>query len=768
MRKRTANAISDSGRPLAQMSSKRATMRQPHLPGLTLALLLGIIYLLSYSGLFHSVDEQSLLAMTETALTGEGWHVNQMEWEQAWNPPQSAPGPDGNLYVYKRGFLLSILALPFFALGKGWPGAGAVGMALLIGPLISAATAYLLYRLLRRTDLSPRGAALGVLAWGLGTLALPYARMLFTEPMAAFSIVLALDALVAWRQERRLRWLPLAGIGLGLLFINKLANVIVVPFFGFYFIAVLWQDRHSAHALRTFIHSGLAFALPIVGGFLLLIAYNIASFGVPLAAPFSGVEGFTTPILSGLNGLLFSPGKGLLWYVPLAWLVIPGFIVGWRTGIHRAERLLALGIFLALLLLYAAWFDWAGGRSWGPRFLVPALPLLIVLIAPLLAWDQPRIARIGVAALLILSVLAQLPGVLTNVSVEEGRQLAAGISLDQLYWDWRHSPLWVSWSAISGGRLEPLILQPFFWQRGPWLVLASAALAISLTLLGMRSRRRLWLPAILSAALSAAILALSLPIAANGDPRWHETSSEPAENEAIWSLLAATAQPDDILVLDLLPYFDILGRTSIWMDQAPAPPSYIGWSRKDELDAADQERLARWLSPYARVWLSLQGTPPGSDESTTERWLDRWGYRGSERWFGGQRLVEYGVPVEDDPLWRAGPVRSPSITLAEVAVRQGRGSSIRLVDLRWNSISSPDLRFSLQLLDAEGRLVKQIDRTPAGARRGNDLLDRVAMTLPPGEFTLILKLYDAISGSTIPWHGEDGHVDWLILEAHAR
>jgi 4-amino-4-deoxy-L-arabinose transferase-like glycosyltransferase len=751
------------------MSNQRAIIRRPYHSGLYLALLLGIVYLLSYSGLFHSVDEQSLLAMAETALTGEGWHVNQMEWEQAWNPPQSAPGPDGNLYVYKRGFLLSILALPLFALGKGWPGAGAVGMALLLGPLITMATAYLLYRLLRRLDLSPGGAALGILAWGIGTLAFPYARMLFTEPMAAFSIVVAFDALVAWRQQRRIRWLWLAGIGLGLLFINKLANVIVIPLFGIYFIVVLWHERRDAQTWPIFIRSGIALALPILGGLLLLIAYNLASFGVPLAAPFSGVEGFSTPLLVGLSGLLFSPGKGLLWYVPLVWLLIPGIIVGRREGSYRSERLLALGIFLALLLLYATWFDWAGGRSWGPRFLVPALPMLIVLISPMLAWlvqrDQPMRRKLGVALLLILSIVAQLPGVLTNVSVEEGRQLAAGISLDQLYWGWRHSPLWASWSAIADGRLEPLIFQPFFWQRGPWLVLGSAALAITFIILGMRRRRRwLWMSAILS----AAILALSLPITANGDPRWHEISSDPAENEAIWSHLALSAQPDDILVLDLLPYFDILGRTSIWMDRAPVPPSYIGWGRKDELDLAHQDQLARWLSPHSRIWLSLQGTPPGSDESTTERWLDSWGYRGSERWFGSQRLVEYGTPVEDDPFWRAGPVQSPSITLEEVAVRQGRGSSIRLVDLRWQPIAAPDLRFSLQLLDAGGQLISQIDRTPAGARPGDDPLDRVAMMLPPGDTTLILKLYDASSGLAIPWQGTNGPVDWLILEAHAR
>jgi hypothetical protein len=44
----------------------------------------------------------------------------------------------------------------------------------------------------------------------------------------------------------------------------------------------------------------------------------------------------------------------------------------------------------------------------------------------------------------------------------------------------------------------------------------------------------------------------------------------------------------------------------------------------------------------------------------------------------------------------------------------------------------------------------------------------VAVTLPSGASTLILKLYNATNGLTLPWEGANGPVDWLILEAHAR
>ncbi|MEZ4831292.1 MAG: hypothetical protein R2873_04680 [Caldilineaceae bacterium] len=397
-----------------------------------LTVTLWVIYLITYSGLLHSVDEQSLLAMGETLLTGEGWHVNQMAWEQAWSPPQSAPGVDGNLYVYKRGFLLALLALPLFALGKLSGALGAVQSAMLLGPLISALTGYFLYRALRRVDTPPQVAVIAVLAWGTTTLAFPYARMLFTEPMAALCMIIAFDALLAWRQARddqrsgRFR-LALAGGALGLLFVNKLANAVVIPVFGIYVLYHLLSDLGKGRSWGALIGDGLAFGLPVLAGLAPALGYNLASFGVLLPTPFSGDEGFTTPLWIGLSGLLFSPGKGLLWYSPTVWLLFPGLWIGLRRPDHRAERLLALGVFVILLGIYASWFDWAGGRSWGPRFLTPTLPLLVLLAAPALTWliEGSRTRRLLVAAVLVLSVAAQLPGVLTNPSMEEARLLSS-------------------------------------------------------------------------------------------------------------------------------------------------------------------------------------------------------------------------------------------------------------------------------------------------------------------------------------------------------
>ena len=71
--------------------------------GFWLALLLGFVYLLTHSWMYHSVDEMSVVSAAKTVLAGDGWHANQMEWEQSWRKSQTMTGLDGNLYLNKRG-----------------------------------------------------------------------------------------------------------------------------------------------------------------------------------------------------------------------------------------------------------------------------------------------------------------------------------------------------------------------------------------------------------------------------------------------------------------------------------------------------------------------------------------------------------------------------------------------------------------------------------------------------------------------------------------
>ena len=210
--------------------------------GFWLALLLVFVYLLTHSWMYHSVDEMSVVSAAKTVLAGDGWHANQMEWEQSWRKSQTMTGLDGNLYLNKRGLAVAALILPWLAAAGLWKTVGAVQLALLTGPLVTALTGVVLYYTARRLKFDPGVAALSVLAWGLGTLAWPYSRTLFTEPTAALGLSLALYGAVTFRRAAggaATRALVVAGCGLALLTLAKQANAVVVLPFAAYLVYVV-------------------------------------------------------------------------------------------------------------------------------------------------------------------------------------------------------------------------------------------------------------------------------------------------------------------------------------------------------------------------------------------------------------------------------------------------------------------------------------------------------------------------------------------------
>jgi hypothetical protein len=47
----------------------------------------------------------------------------------------------------------------------------------------------------------------------------------------------------------------------------------------------------------------------------------------------------------------------------------------------RAVALVVAAVVLLRLLFFAGWWDWSGGATWGPRYMVPLIPLMMVPVA---------------------------------------------------------------------------------------------------------------------------------------------------------------------------------------------------------------------------------------------------------------------------------------------------------------------------------------------------------------------------------------------------
>jgi hypothetical protein len=104
--------------------------------------------------------------------------------------------------------------------------------------------------------------------------------------------------------------------------------------------------------------------------------------GSPTALPFSGQPEFSYPAAFGLLSLLFSFGKGLVFFVPAVFLPMPA-APGRPPEAEEDLRWLHrvwIGVVVGLLLVYSRWWAWYGGWFWGPRFLLFAcFPAALVI-----------------------------------------------------------------------------------------------------------------------------------------------------------------------------------------------------------------------------------------------------------------------------------------------------------------------------------------------------------------------------------------------------
>jgi len=263
---------------------------------------------------------------------------------------------------------------------------------------------------------SPRLRAAAALAYGLGTLAFPYATAFYAHQPAAAAGFAAFTALLAGEGASRPRHLAVvAGACAGLAVTLETSTALVVLGLG----AWLVLDPRRRGLLLPFVIGGLPFALA-------LGAYNATAFGSPWTlwvahanpAVEVRVDGrlFGAPSLGNAVALLVMPYRGLFYTSPVLLLALAGWPLLWRT--RPGVSLLCAGIPLAFLVVVSGFHAWYGGWAPGARYLVPALPFLFVPVAfglprwPAVSWP---LAAVSIACMLVITAVAvEIPADFAN------------------------------------------------------------------------------------------------------------------------------------------------------------------------------------------------------------------------------------------------------------------------------------------------------------------------------------------------------------------
>jgi hypothetical protein len=152
-------------------------------------------------------------------------------------------------------------------------------------------------------------------------------------------------------------------------------------------------------------------------GQLLNNAYN-GDAGDRTIMPYTGLPGFSYPFLFGLLSIVFSFGKGLIFFAPGLLLPIRKTLLGLqqerKRDLFRVYVLWMLFV-VGLILLYSRWWAWYGGWFWGPRFfLIASIPASFALAVRLHYPSSSLVMNVLTAVIFCLSAWLGFSGTVYN------------------------------------------------------------------------------------------------------------------------------------------------------------------------------------------------------------------------------------------------------------------------------------------------------------------------------------------------------------------
>ena len=235
-----------------------------------------------------------------------------------------------------------------------------------------------------------------------------YSRMLFDGVLGGAAVAWSVAAAVLAVSAQRLPLAVCAGACAGIALITRqpllLLALVAVPY-------IVLESGRQRRAMLTLFALGL---LPFVAW---QAYYNFLRSGWP-HVPAATLPQFQNlrsdgSLLAGLAGLIASPGKSVFVYSPLLVFAICG-----APSAIRRSRALALSIIvfvLAYAALHAPLRNWSGEWGWGPRYVMPATMLVMLLAVPFLTRrDEVPAIRRAFVVVTALGVAVQLVALTTN------------------------------------------------------------------------------------------------------------------------------------------------------------------------------------------------------------------------------------------------------------------------------------------------------------------------------------------------------------------
>jgi hypothetical protein len=311
-----------------------------------------------------------------------------------------------------------------------------------LGPAaLGALTCVLFFSICGMLGVSRRMALWGTAAVGFGSIVAVYARCPYSEIVQVACFTGFLRSLLRVRKSADFWGAVALGAWAGMLFNSK---IVYAGSIAGGFLLIVWAWRRDPRGLLKVLGGAALGFLPWLGAMML---YNWARYGSPTNIGPAGPS-FMAKTWIGLFGLFLSPGKSLFLYAPPLILTLFALPASWRRC--RDLWLVIAATVGPVLYASASVLFWSGDYAWGPRYLVFAVPAL--LLPAVIVFDDKLQAARGWTRRFLRSLL--------------GTALALGIFVQVLgsafYWDlwirvgFTASEKWLGKPNLSGSPLMAL------------------------------------------------------------------------------------------------------------------------------------------------------------------------------------------------------------------------------------------------------------------------------------------------------------------------
>lgn len=401
-----------------------------------------------------------------------------------------------------RSLFLSAVGVPFYYLGLLLSIPPVVPVGLLANSLVISLIAVVIFCVSVELHRSRKLAFLLSLIFAVCSFVWPYNSTFWVQPLQALTLILPLFFLIKIQHYDNKSFLchytttksrcrvflfsASAGASLGLSVFAHPTSLIFIPaFLVFSFFCVMRHDIRKSFV--TFIFT---LALVIFSSGLVNYARfgSFTEFGYGYFSSLAAHDGWR-----GLIGLLVSPGAGLVFYFPLAVLLpLAGkYLYKNNRGIFFLCTYIILTnwIYIGTLSFGSEPSSWSGGVAWGPRYLIPVLPFIVIMLGSLFV----RLGKAKRAYLKVSAVALCIAGFYINLSAilvwfqygliygwqKEGLGVYSN-NLDIMTWNPYYSPIVLHTKAIASDYVSSINPEQYLNTSWHWTAYGNAPCSFDL------------------------------------------------------------------------------------------------------------------------------------------------------------------------------------------------------------------------------------------------------------------------------------------------